>query len=225
MKKCDKCEPFETGFINSCKDRTNCIYGKKVWDDKFGLLDSNTGSINLKTGKIGTVEDANKKKVIEGVGADAEVVTNANGGMQSKSPMMLHLVDADFLFDYLTETEGYNEPLDNICTFMTSDNKEYLIKAVINLADEHNKDGLIEISKVLEYGATKGNNGKGYPVNNWRLIPQEEHINHALIHLYAHITGDTQDDHIGHCMCRLMMAYATEKSENFSYNTYISKGE
>lgn len=35
--------------------------------------------------------------------------------------------------------------------------------------------------------------------------------------------GDTQDDHIDHALCRLMMAYATEKSENFNYNTYIPK--
>ena len=56
---------------------------------------------------------------------------------------------------------------------------------------------------------------------NWRLIPQEEHINHALIHYYAAMVGDTQDEHIQHCMCRLMMAYATEKSKNFDYSRYI----
>ena len=35
--------------------------------------------------------------------------------------------------------------------------------------------------------------------------------------------GDTQDDHLGHCLTRLMMAYATETSPNFSYTKYISK--
>lgn len=162
---------------------------------------------------------------IEGVGADAEIVTNAAGGKQSKSPMMLHLVDANFLTNYITDTLGYNESLDDICQFMTDNNDDYLIEAVKSLAYSQNKDGLVEIAKVLEYGATKGNNGKGYPVNNWRLIPQEHHINHALVHLYAHLVGDTQDDHVGHCMCRLMMAYATEKSEGFDYNSYIPKTE
>ena len=63
--------------------------------------------------------------------------------------------------------------------------------------------------------------GDKYEANNWRLIPQEEHINHALIHYYAAMVGDTQDEHIQHCMCRLMMAFATEKSENFDYSRYI----
>lgn len=57
--------------------------------------------------------------------------------------------------------------------------------------------------------------------NNWRLIPQEEHINHALIHYLAFILGDTQDEHLEHCMCRLMMAYATQKSPDFNYTKYV----
>ena len=35
------------------------------------------------------------------------------------------------------------------------------------------------------------------------------------------IAFESQDEHIQHCMCRLMMAFATEKSENFDYSRYI----
>lgn len=76
---------------------------------------------------------------------------------------------------------------------------------------------IIAIAQVLQYGADR------YEPNNWRLIPEEEHINHALIHIIAHLAGDTQDDHINHALCRLMMAKATEKSKNFAYGAYIKK--
>ena len=74
---------------------------------------------------------------------------------------------------------------------------------------------MIAIAKVLKYGADR------YEPNNWRLIPQEDHINHALIHIIAHLMGDTQDDHIDHALCRLMMALATAPSEGFSYTSYV----
>ena len=35
--------------------------------------------------------------------------------------------------------------------------------------------------------------------------------------------GDTQDNHLDHALCRLMMAYATNKSENFDYKGYKKK--
>lgn len=41
---------------------------------------------------------------------------------------------------------------------------------------------------------------------NWRRISERDNINHALAHIYAHLAGDTQDDHLGHAFCRLMFA-------------------
>ena len=155
-------------------------------------------------------------KVIDGVGEDAEVITNANGGKQSKSPMALHLVDPKFLFAYLEGQFGYSLFVDELTEFLLDGDKDHLIKALSDLAETNEMDALVEIGKVLQYGADK------YEANNWRLIPQEEHINHALIHYYAAMVGDTQDEHIQHCMCRLMMAYATEKSKNFDYSRYIN---
>lgn len=167
----------------------------------------------------------NKKIVIDGVGADAEVITNAAGGKQSKSPMAMHLVDPSFLNDWFNmEDLVIDGVISNITDHMKYDSKLRLIEAIFELhtllndGDATDEDkALVEIAKVLQYGADR------YEPNNWRLIPEEEHINHALIHYIAYKLGDTQDEHLQHCMCRLMMAYATEKSENFSYNTYIPK--
>lgn len=185
------------------------------WDDKFGLL--------------------------EGVGKDAPIVTNDKGGKQSESPMALHLIDPTFLHEYFYELKQKLEHLDAYdCTqvdkedefiyncyraiveiawfmkFPTSENMLYLDWALDYLNETDNEiEPIIRIGKVLKEGAEK------YKPNNWRLIPQEEHINHALIHIVAAIMGDKQDNHIDHAMCRLMMAKATKKSEGFEYGAYV----
>jgi hypothetical protein len=183
----------------------------KVWDDKFGL--------------------------IEGVGKDAEIVTNEKGGKQSKAPMAMHLIDPQFLawfaankaeeLSYFDENENYivddedrekhncYRTIERIAQYMIVGGNLPLVHAIDCLEPDEVKQ-MIRIAKVLQYGASR------YAPNNWRLIPQEEHINHALIHLIAAVAGDTQDDHIDHAMCRLMMAYATEKSKGFEYNRYVA---
>lgn len=42
--------------------------------------------------------------------------------------------------------------------------------------------------------------------SNWHSIPLGDHVNHALTHLFAHLAGDVQDDHLEHASCRLLMA-------------------
>ena len=160
-------------------------------------------------------------KVIDGVGKDAEIVTNDKGGKQSKTPMALHLVDPQFLKDWVGFLNFNEYDLNNIPTailqvavFMETLDKTNIFRAITTIEKDLTK-ALTRIAKVLQYGADR------YEPNNWRLIPQESHINHALIHLVAHLIGDTQDDHLDHALCRLMMAYATEKSEGFDYNKYI----
>lgn len=54
---------------------------------------------------------------------------------------------------------------------------------------------------------------KEYGKDNWRKIPVEDHINHLLIHVFAYLAGDTQDDHLGHAMCRAMFAKAVTFDE------------
>lgn len=159
--------------------------------------------------------------MLEGVGKDAEVVTNSRGGKQSKTPMALHLVDPQFLKDWVGFLNFNEYDLDNIPTailqiavFMETLDKTNIFRAITTIEKDLTK-ALTRIAKVLQVGADR------YEPNNWRLIPQESHINHALIHLIAHLMGDTQDDHLDHALCRLMMAYATEKSEGFDYNRYV----
>lgn len=191
----------------------------KQWDNKFGVMEDNY-SQRMK-------EQAEAKEIkLHGVGADAEIVINKRGGKQSKSPMSMHLIDPDFLRDWFN-AGSFNYPLeDNIIEFITNfmrgEGRVELIEAIFALnciinCDKNENLALVEIAKVLQYGASR------YEANNWRLIPQEEHINHALIHYLAYLLGDEQDAHIEHCMCRLMMAYATEKSEGFEYDKYIGK--
>ena len=91
----------------------------------------------------------------------------------------------------------------------------WCLKDAMEYLEGHAIKRMIAIAKVLKYGADR------YEPNNWRLIPQEDHINHALIHIIAHLMGDTQDDHIDHALCRLMMALATSPSECFSYTSYV----
>lgn len=68
-------------------------------------------------------------------------------------------------------------------------------------------DALFALAEVLQYGASR------YERDNWRKIPSEEHFNHMMIHALAYLSGDTQDDHLGHCFTRCMMFYATAKAE------------
>lgn len=150
--------------------------------------------------------------MIEGVSPDAEIVTNKDGGKQSKSEYAFHLIDPLFLF-MLTNQDEYDCFIDCITDFMHKGDSESLFNAIKELSNT--QKALFTIAKVLKYGADR------YEANNWRLIPQEDHLNHALIHYFAYKAGDTQDDHLGHCLCRLMMVYATECSKNFNYTKYI----
>ena len=53
--------------------------------------------------------------LFEGMGVDAEMVTNENGGKQSKSPAALHLIDPLFLGN---ECEDILSELDKPCNIL-----------------------------------------------------------------------------------------------------------
>lgn len=148
--------------------------------------------------------------MIEGIGKDAEIVVNEKGGKQSKAIGAFYLVDPIFLIGFFKE---YNYEISNIAYYMLGkQTKEEMVKCIM---DKYS-NALMQIAKVLEYGASR------YSPNNWRLIPEEDHLNHALIHLYALEEGDTQDDHLGHFLTRIMMAYATEKSFQGNYTEVLN---
>lgn len=58
----------------------------------------------------------------------------------------------------------------------------------------------LAVSAVLKHGAEK------YGVDNWHAISVREHLNHALVHAFAHLAGDRQDGHLEHFACRALMA-------------------
>jgi hypothetical protein len=66
-----------------------------------------------------------------------------------------------------------------------------------------------EMAKVMAEGCRK------YAQDNWRLISVEEHLNHLLMHIFAHLAGDTQDDHLAHAMTRAMFALAVDKRPKY----------
>lgn len=72
-------------------------------------------------------------------------------------------------------------------------------------------DALASVARVLYNGCRK------YGRDNWRLIPSIDHLNHALNHIYLHLAGNTQEDHLAHATTRMMMAletYGTEVEHN-----------
>jgi len=109
-----------------------------------------------KEGPIVAIDKSIAAKVL-GVSPDAEIVTNPEGGKQSKVNYRLDLVDAK---------------------------------------------AFLELGRILAYGATR------YAPNNWRKISEQDHLNHALIHIYADMAGDETDAHLSHAFCRVMMALA-----------------
>lgn len=64
---------------------------------------------------------------------------------------------------------------------------------------------MFQLAGILKRGADK------YGRDNWKRITTEEHLNHALQHIFAYLAGDRQDDHLGHAFCRLMMAIVVDR--------------
>ena len=203
----------------------------KSWDDKFGLLEltysdneDNYSQRAIEQERALRFMNATPGAIVEGVGKYVPITTNSLGGKQSSSPYEPCLLDPDFL-DAMVSEEG---PLHYVALYM----KDPSISTHLFLAlecrqpDEPEEEidytslmakRLLTISKVLKEGADK------YETNNWRLIPAEQHLSHAISHYLAYLMDDKQDDHLDHFYTRLMMAYATEESEDFSYTAYVKK--
>lgn len=148
---------------------------------------------------------------VDGVGKEAEIVVNSSGGKQSKAIGRFDLIPCLIFRVYLTAKNEIEEKYTSLMILM-SDRIEghidtfMLIKSIARLEPKF----LEIIAKVLEEGASK------YSRNNWRLIAPEDHFNHALIHLYALIEGDTQDDHYAHFLTRIAM-FAEQDKKNYDF--------
>ena len=75
-------------------------------------------------------------------------------------------------------------------------------------------EALLRFSQVCAIGAST------YAANNWRRIPFEDHVSHALEHLFLLMDGDTSDDHLGHALTRLGFAVATEPEAGFDFKAW-----
>jgi hypothetical protein len=63
--------------------------------------------------------------------------------------------------------------------------------------------------KTVAYVLAEG--AKKYSEFNWKRITTNEHINHALNHINLHFIGDEDENHLGHAIVRLMMAYEVDQ--------------
>lgn len=68
---------------------------------------------------------------------------------------------------------------------------------------------LLRVALIQQQGDSK------YGPDNWRRLPERDHINHALAHLFAHLAGDTSDDHLGHAAVRTLFALAVNLRPDF----------
>lgn len=64
---------------------------------------------------------------------------------------------------------------------------------------------MFDLSGILQKGSEK------YGRNNWKKITPEEHVNHALQHIFAYMAGDKQENHLGHAFCRIMFAIVVDR--------------
>ena len=64
---------------------------------------------------------------------------------------------------------------------------------------------LSHMAHTMWEGAEKGREDWG-----WRDLPQRTHLNHAMGHVVAYLTGDRGNDHLVHAMCRLMFAVSQD---------------
>jgi hypothetical protein len=74
-------------------------------------------------------------------------------------------------------------------------------------------EALLAISAVVGAGAQK------YSRNNWRRIPLNEQLRHALIHIYKYMMGDRSERHLWNALTRLAFAVAVE-DEAYDFRAY-----
>jgi hypothetical protein len=66
---------------------------------------------------------------------------------------------------------------------------------------------LIPLEALEGFGAAFAEGIEKYGIDNWlKGFPQREVINHAIIHLYKYLNGDTFEDHLGHAMWNVGVA-------------------
>lgn len=113
-------------------------------------------------------------------------------------------IDGDTERKLYVDDSKYSAPSDRVATFseeiVTDPNTGGMQSKLEYRFDLVDPYAMFQLAGILDFGAKK------YAPNNWRKLPIDTHINHALAHIWAYQDGDTQEDHLGHAFCRLMFA-------------------
>ena len=64
--------------------------------------------------------------------------------------------------------------------------------------------GLQAVAEAMAKGAAR------YGDDNWRGLPKEEMVNHAIRHLVLWMAGDRSEPHAAHAACNCLMLYELE---------------
>lgn len=64
---------------------------------------------------------------------------------------------------------------------------------------------LLVLGAAFAEGATPNEYRDAYPEGNWRKIEAKSHLNHALIHIAKHLSGDRGERHAAHAQIRIHM--------------------
>lgn len=61
-------------------------------------------------------------------------------------------------------------------------------------------DAMLAVAKAMGEGAAK------YGNENWRRLPIDNIVNHAVRHVFLWMSGDRSEDHLGHAAAGMLMA-------------------
>jgi len=75
---------------------------------------------------------------------------------------------------------------------------------------------MFKAAEVARHGADKY--GEKFGDRNYIKIDSKSHLNHALQHIYAYLSGDVSDDHLAHALVRLMFAVDMDHRETMDHD-------
>jgi hypothetical protein len=78
---------------------------------------------------------------------------------------------------------------------------------------------LVPPEALLAISAVVGAGSKKYARGNWRKIPANEQIRHALTHIFKYMMGDRSERHLWNALTRLAFAVAVE-DEAYDYRGF-----
>lgn len=69
---------------------------------------------------------------------------------------------------------------------------------------------LLDGPAMYEMCVTLAEGAESHGAENWRGMTIEENLNHAMMHIFAYLSGNRSENHLSHLQCRAMFANAIE---------------